>query len=439
MNDVITGTDISRQLRFLEKSQWWEYDKLLAYQNKRLKSLIHHAYRYVPYYHNLFRSLNLTPDDITTVEGLKKIPVLRKEDIRRNPDSFIARNIPPRFLIHKTTSGSSGNIFEFYIDKNTQSISRAIGLRGWGIAGYKVGDRLVTLAGSSLLPKNVSLFRKIQFKFNQNLTLSSYSLNKERLNDYVKQIIRFKPKYIRGYPSSIAALAEYVLDHGVDAINLSGVMTTAETLLKHQREKISSAFQCDVFDQFGCFDGGANACECDQHCGYHISLERSVHEFLDDNGHPIVAGENGHIILTDLWNYAMPFIRYDAGDIGVPTSEKCACGRGLPLLERIMGRTIERIAMPGGTYLPGLLLTDVFEHGELAASILDYQIIQEAVEEFVVNVVVSKQFSTAMEREIQTYFNGHLGGNIVLHFNICNEIPRTDANKRRIIISNVSN
>ena len=439
INDLIEGTDISRQLTLLEKSQWWKPEDLQDYQNKRLRSLIHHAYTNVPYYHSLFRSLGLSPSDITTKEDLIKLPILTKEDIRKNPESFIAQNVPQKSLIHGTTSGSSGKVFEYYIDKNTRSISRAAGLRGWGFAGYSVGDKIVTLAGSSLLPKNVPLYTKIRFNFSRNLPLSSYNLNSERLDEYLQQIIRFNPRYVRGYPSSIAILAERALEQGVDAINLDGVMTTAETLSKSQREMISSAFHCDVFDQFGCFDGGANACECDQHSGYHISVEWSVHEFLDDSGFPVAPGENGHIILTDLWNYAMPFIRYDAGDMGVPTDRRCSCGRGLPLLERITGRTVEQIVLPDGKRLPGLLLTDVFEHGDVVTAILDYQIIQENVDEFVINIVKSDRYSPAITTEIQKFFWGHLGRDVEIRFNLLDEIPRTDANKRRIVICKVKN
>jgi len=437
VNDLIEGINISKQLTLLEESQWWKPEELQNYQNKRLKSLIHHAYTNVPYYHDLFHSLNLSPSDITTREDLVKLPILTKEDIRKNPEKFIAQNIPRSSLIHQSTSGSSGNVFEYAIDKNTLSISRAAGLRGWGFAGYNVGDKIVTLAGSSLLPKSLPLHTKIRFKFSRNLPLSSYNLNSERLDEYLQEIIEFNPGYIRGYPSSIAILAERALERGIDTISPYAVMTTAETLSKSQRETISSAFHCDVFDQFGCFDGGANACECAQHSGYHISVERSVHEFLDDNGYSVAFGENGHIILTDLWNYAMPFIRYDAGDMGVPTDRACPCGRGLPLLERITGRTVELLVLPDGRRLPGLLLTDIFEHGDVVGAIQDYQIVQEKVDEFVVNIVKSDRYSPEITGEIQQFFGGHLGRDVEIRFNFLDEIPRTDANKRRIVICKV--
>jgi phenylacetate-CoA ligase len=439
INDVIEGTAISRQLSLFEQSQWWKPEELVAYQNTRLSSLIHHAYTNVPYYHDLFRSLDISPSDIKTKEDLVKLPVLTKEDIRKSPERFIAQNIPRTSLIHEATSGSSGKVFEYFIDKNVMSVFRALGLRGWGFAGYSIGDNMVTLAGSSLLPENMPFYKRIRFKFSHNLPLSSYYL-KERMEDYLKWIIQFNPRYIRGYPSSLAILADYALNHGIDAISPAGVMTTAETLTPSQRETISSAFQCKVFDQFGCFDGGATAHECDQHRGYHISVERSVHEFLDTTGYPVDSGTNGHIILTDLWNYAMPFIRYDAGDMGVPTDRLCPCGRGLPLIERITGRTTELIVLRDGTRFPGLILTDIFDQrADILHAVLDYQIIQETVNKFVINIVRSDQYSPAISDEIQKFFVGQLGSDIEIQFNFYDEIPRTEANKRRIVICKVNN
>ena len=439
IDDIFSGTTVSRQLDFFEKSQWWKPEDLQVYQNTKLKSLIHHAYTHVPYYRDVFRCLALSPSDIKTKEDLVKLPVVTKEEIRKSPERFIAQNIPPASLIPAATSGSSGKVFGYFINKNVVSTTRSLALRGWGFSGYRVGDKIATLAGSALLSENMPFYKKIRFKFSHNLPLSDYNLTDERMKEYLQQIQKFNPKYLRGYPSSLELLAEYALNHGIDAINPAGIMTTAETLTKSQRELLSSAFHCEVFDQFGCSDGGAMDYECDQHRGYHISVERSVHEFLDDTGYPVSSGENGHIILTDLCNYAMPFIRYDAGDMGVPTDRVCPCGRGLPLLDRITGRTAEQIVLPDGKYLPGLVLTDIFEHSSVVGAVLDYQIVQERVDKIVINIVRSDQYSPAISDVIQKYLRGQVGKDIEIQFNFLHEIPRTDANKRRIVICKVNN
>lgn len=436
-SDIFLGTEVSKQLRFFEKTQWWKPKELEDYQNKRLRALIKHTYKNVPYYHNLFKSLNLYSEDIKTKDNLRKLPVLTKEKIRKNPEKFLAKNIKKISMIRSATSGSSGKVFEYMADKRVLSISRALGLRAWGFAGYNVGDRLVTIAGSSLLPQKLTLLKKITLKTNRNLPLSSYNMDNEKVKNYVHQIIKFKPKFIRGYPSSIAIIANYLLENDIHEIKPLAIMTTAETLFKSNRKVISDAFGCDVFDQCGCNDGGENLCECKEHVGYHIGIERAIHEFVNEANEPVSNNEIGHIILTDLWNYAMPLIRYDAGDMGTPTDEMCPCGRGLPLIKSFEGRSIDQIVLPDGKLIPGLTLTDALEMYGMEDKIREYQIIQEEVNKFTINIVKNEGYTTESSAEIHNFFMGHLGASVNVKIDFVDAIPRTNANKRRIVISKV--
>jgi phenylacetate-CoA ligase len=434
---IVFGTEVSKQLRFFEKTQWWKPKELEDYQNRKLRALIKHAYKNVPYYHNLLRSLNLYPDDIKTIDDLSELPILTKEEIRKNPEKFLAKNIKKISMIRSATSGSSGKVFEYMTDKRVLSISHALGLRAWGFAGYNIGDRLVTIAGSSLLPQEATFLKKITFKANRNLPLSSYNMDNKKVINYVHQIIKFKPKFIRGYPSSIAIIANYLLENNINEIKPLAIMTTAETLFKSDRKVISDAFDCDVFDQCGCNDGGENLCECKEHVGYHIGIERAIHEFVDNANEPVPNNEISHIILTDLWNYAMPLIRYDAGDMGIPTDEMCPCGRGLPLLKSLEGRSIDQIVLPDGKLIPGLTLTDALEMYGMADKIIEYQIIQEKVDKFTINIVKNEGYNDESSAEIHNFFVGHLGASVDVKINFLDNIPRTNANKRRIVISKV--
>ncbi|NQE52052.1 hypothetical protein C5S29_00565, partial [ANME-1 cluster archaeon GoMg3.2] len=376
------------------------------------------------------------PDDIKTINDLSKLPILTKEEIRKNPEKFLAENIKKISMIRSATSGSSGKVFEYMTDKRVLSISRALGLRAWGFAGYNIGDRLVTIAGSSLLPQKRSFLENITFKANRNLPLSSYNMDNKKVINYVHQILKFKPNFIRGYPSSIAIIANYLIEHNIQDIKPVAVMTTAETLYKRDRELISNAFDCDVFDQCGCNDGGENFWECKEHTGYHIGVERAIHEFVD-NANEQVSNDIGHIILTDLWNYAMPLIRYDAGDIAIASDEMCPCGRGLPLVKTIMGRTIDQIVLPSGDLLPGLIFTDIFEREGITDKVIDYQIIQDKIDKFTLNIVKNEGYNDKTSVAIYKFFDGHMDTSLDIKFNFADNIPRTDANKKRIVISKV--
>jgi phenylacetate-CoA ligase len=435
--DILLGTSVSDKLPFLKKSQWWSYQKLEEFQNEKLRELIKHAYNNVPYYHNLFKSLNLIPEDIRSIGDLNKLPIITKEEIRKNISDFIAVNVPQKDLIRRTTSGSSGHPFEYIIDKNVLSIFRSMTLRTWEVAGYNLGDKIATVSGSSLLPKKMTFLQKVSFKVNRNLPLSSFNMNSEKVQSYCNQLLDFNPKFLRGYPSSIFILANYVVENNIK-LNLSAVMTTAETLLPTQREIIMDAFNCDVFDLCGCNDGGECLFECKEHVGYHIGCERSIHEFINENGENSSNKEIGNIILTDLWNYSMPLIRYDAGDMAVYTDEKCSCGRELPLVKSIMGRSIEQIILPDGNTLPGLTFTDIFEKEGVFEYVLDYQIVQEKINKFHINMVITDKYNAQISNKIQRFFEEHMGIPLDINFNFVDQISRTNANKRKLIISKVN-
>jgi len=438
LGDILLGTNVSDKLPFLEKSQWWSSQKLEEFQNKKLRELIKHVYADVPYYHNLLRSLNLTPDDIKSIDDLSKLPIITKDEIRKNMNDFIAVNIPKNNMIRRATSGSSGKPFEYIIDKNELSMFRSTGLRVWEVAGYNLGDKIATVSGSALLPQKMTFLKKMSFYVNRNLPLSSFNMNSEKVMSYSKRLLDFNPKYLRGYPSSISIIANYIIENNIK-FNLSAVMTTAETLLPSQRKIIMEAFNCDVFDLCGCNDGGECLFECGEHVGYHVGCEQSIHEFVNENGEHVSNKELGNIILTDLWNYSMPFIRYDAGDMAIYTDEKCPCGRGLPLAKSIVGRTIDQIILPDGNILPGLTITDILDSPEAGVieCILDYQIVQEKVDKFCINLVVNDKYNSQIDMKIHLFFEEHMGIPLDINFNFVDQIPRTKANKRRLVISKV--
>ena len=275
------------------------------------------------------------------------------------------------------------------------------------------------------------------FKANRNLPLSSFNLNKEKVKNYIDLINSFKPKYIRGQPASISKIAKSFIEEDAISIKLKGVMTTAETLSNTDRKIISGAFNCDVFDQFGCNDGGENLCECREHSGYHIGVDRSIHEFIDESGERASSGEISQIVLTDLWNYAMPLIRYNAGDMAIPSEDLCPCGRGLPLAKAVIGRKTEQLTLPDGGLFPSLTITDIFEEENIADKIIEYQIVQEDIDKFLINIIKNDRYVKETSGEIAKFFEGHMGIPLQIEFNFVDNIPCTKAGKRKIVISNV--
>lgn len=213
-----------------------------------------------------------------------------------------------------------------------------------------------------------------------------------------------------------------------------GIITAAEPLFSHQREAMERAFGCPVFNTYGCREVMLIGAECPHHSGLHVSADHLVVEVLDEEGGPCAPGTSGEIVVTDLHNYGMPFVRYRLGDLGTFTDKVCACGRGLPLLQSVDGRILDRLRTPGGSYVPGeffpYLLNDV-------DGIRRFQVIQDRFDHLTINIVkepdcerVSLGFSKRKIAEV-------MGEDVEVDFEFVDEIPLTKTGKQRVTISSL--
>jgi phenylacetate-CoA ligase len=206
-------------------------------------------------------------------------------------------------------------------------------------------------------------------------------------------------------------------------------------LLPHQRELIEEVFKCRIFNSYGCGDGGGSALECSEHNGLHIPIQRTIMEFVDDKGEPVSAGQEGRIVLTDPFNYSMPFIRYEVGDIGIPSTEICPCGRGLPLIKSLGGRTTDIIRFRDGTTLSGPAFTLIFRE----FPIKQYQVVQTDLDNLLIRVVKEQSYVESDSERLLGAVKYHMGcqGNVRVEF--VDDITITRAGKRLCFISNVEN
>ena len=435
IGEAFLGTSILKKLKMLEETQWWSAERLRELQNEKLRALIKHSYENVPYYQRIFHERGLTDKDIQTVADLPKLPILTKYDIRRNFSELIAKDSNKRKPLLSATGGSTGEPLKFYIDMEVVSIAWAGTFRGWEWAGYKLGDKRATLAGSSLVPdKSPSLVNRLRWLGERNMPLSAVHLDEDRMASYAKKIASYKPKFLRGYPSAIYTFANYLKETGKNTIRTRAVFTTAEMLLPQQREIIEGQFRCKVFDQYGCYDGGPQAMECSEHCGFHISAERVIIEFVDKDRKPVPPGESGGIITTDLYNYTMPFIRYAVGDRGTLSKEQCPCGRGLPLIKFLEGRVTDIIVLGNGVTLSGPALTLVFKD----CHIKQYQVIQEAEDKLLIKVVKGEGYTEQDTSHFMNIIRAHGGKGVDIETQFVTEIAPTKTGKWKFIISKVT-
>jgi len=433
IGERLLGTNLLKYSRELEKTQWWPPEQLRELQNEKLRALIKHAYENVPYYHRVFKERGLTDKDIRAIEDLPKLPILTKDDIRQNFRELMANDFKGRKPFLNATSGSTGEPLKYYITMDTASITWAGMFRGWGWAGYKLGDRRATLGGSSLVPDKPPTFvERARRMGERNLPLSAAGMNENKMALYARKLEKYKPKFIYGYPSAIYTFADYLMREGINNIRPQAIFTTAEMLLPHHRRIIEERFRCPVFDQYGCYDGGAQALECHAHQGLHISAEKAVTEFVDGNRTPVAPGNMGEILATDLHNYAMPFIRYAVGDMGTLSSKPCPCGRGLPVMKSIEGRTTDQLVFSNGVVLSGPALTLVFKD----CAIKQYQVIQEAKDGLLIKVVKGEGYTDRDTNHFLGIIKSHAGEGISIETEFVDEILPAKAGKYKFIISN---
>ena len=432
LGDMALGTSVVKYYHWLQKTQWWPPEKLIELQNTKLQVLINHAYQNVPYYRRLCDERGLTDKDIQTVEDLAKLPILTKKDIRENFEQIRANDYKRWKPIPDTTGGSTGEPLKYYITKDLASISWAGGFRWWSWSGYKIGDKRIKFGGSSLVPnKAPSLFELIRNKLERNLLLSSVSMNDAKYEKYINIINSYKPKYIYGYPSSMYLLADYCRSHGINTVHFDAVFSTAEVLLPHYRTAIENQFQCKVSDGYGSYDGGGQASECEIHKGLHISVEKVIMEIVDENGRRLPPGKSGRIIVTDLHNYAMPFVRYEVGDTGVLSDKPCVCGRGLPILETLEGRTPDTIKLINGVILSGAAVPCMLKDCHLK----QFQLVQIAKDKLLLKIVKGFGYSELDSQYIRNVLGYHAGKEITIELEFYEELPVGPKGKYKFIIS----
>lgn len=415
----------------LLQSQWKPHPEQKYDQESQLRHLIHFAYDNVPYYHKLFARLQLSPFDISNVKDLEKLPILTKEIIKDNWQDFKPANLDTMKYYEISTGGSTGTPLRYRLFKYDRFLSGAMLYRGWGYAGYELGDKMVILAGASLkVGPKPNLIQKAH-EISRNIRkLSSFDMSEEEMYSYVKVINSYKPRFIRGYSSSIYFFSKWIADNNLLIHKPLAVFTTAEKLYPHMRVMIKDVFDCEVYDGYGLNDGGVGAYECSEHSGLHIDMERSVMEVVDEDGHQLNEGM-GRILATSLYNYAMPFIRYDTGDIGHIILENCNCGRGSKLLKEIVGRSVDILITPEGKHIHGEFFTHIFWE---IPHVKEFQIKQAQIDRLVFNIIPEPDFDEANLERIRKAIKVRSSG-WKIDFHLVDTIERTHAGKHKFVIN----
>jgi phenylacetate-CoA ligase len=422
------GTRILKTLKFLEDSQWRTSDQIRDFQEARLRDLIQHSYANVPYYRSTFDRLGLKPEDINSVEDLQKLPVLTKDIIRREfPANIVAQNVRKKKLTLCHSGGSTGEPLPYYQDGQALSWRFACLFRFWRWAGYELGKRWVRL---DLIAHDTPA-QKMMDTLGRCLFFRLSAMNQETLRDSVEKIRKYKPELIRGYASQVFLLAKYLKDNNISDIKPVSIITTGDMLYPHYRELIEEQFGCKVFDNYG---GNSivisSQCESGTH---HIAAENIIVEFVKDD-RAVRPGQLGAVLVTDLSNYGMPFIRFKIGDLASPCQEVCKCGRGLPIMSPVIGRDTDIVVTPDGNYLVAYFFGHIFES---MMSVNKFQVVQQVKEEIEVRIVKNNTFSDQDSEHIRAAIREGAGEKLKIRLNFVEDVPVPSSGKIRLVISEI--
>lgn len=438
--DSSRGTKTMRCLNELEKSQWWSRNNVLELQNERLSRLIRYAYDNVPYYGRLFDEWAVQPNDIKCTRDLAKLPVLNKHLIRSNFSDLKSRGFPFKKTVLASTGGSAGEPLMFYSTKDDQlNWGYARGLRARGWTGYKMGDKIFFLHKRMIHPLiQEKIIKWPKALLERSLFLDPATMSMETMSFFIQKIEESHPKFIAGYPSAIYLLARFIEREGRLRFRPEAVMTGGEQLYDHQRELLEKVFECETYNNYSSWEVHNIASECPEHMGLHIAVENITLEVVDDAGLPVPIGREGRILLTNLHNYAMPLIRYDIDDLGVLSDKVCSCGRGLPLLSKLSGRTTDVILTRSGRLIPGIALPFRF----LARlGVEQFQMLQESYDSVIIKLILEKEYprehSDKLTKEIKGQYQPILGEDVDITVQFVDQIATTAHGKRKIVISNL--
>ena len=432
--------DFLRSLADSEAVQWKPSPEIMAIQWERFRNILTHAARNVPFYRERFGELGIRTDSIAERQDLPRIPTVSKTDLRQHRDAMIADGVDKATLQTRTSSGSSGKPTLIYLDSD-----RA--LRGWAWntrhnrwAGLDWGCRLATMGlgqrGDASRPEPTGLHGVLRawsgraMGYPRAESLDPYNYTDADLQRFALRLARFRPHVLMGYSSTVYSFARHVLSAGTRSIHPHGVICGGETLDADARQVIESAFASKVFVRYGTREVDIIASEC-EHGRLHVADDNLLVEVLTEPG-----GRFGRVVITDLWNYAMPIIRYDLEDVVSLAGEACSCGRGLTVLAGVEGRRAEMFRSRDGRLVSGLWFTTLMRN---KPGLGRYQIRQTAPQAFHIRAVTDGNVPLdEMLRGVVAEIMARFGEETIVTVTREPDIPQVGDGKFRYLISDVT-
>lgn len=433
---VLKGRQTVTHWRRAERTQWMLRHELEARQFSDLKNLLRHAATSCPYYEELWQTLGLDVESLRTIQDFQAWPLITRETIRQNRESMRTTKDVKR--MSKATGGSSGEPLRFELDSGSNDRRTAMMWRGYHWAGGAPGTRQLYIWGSALgsVPAWKRIKADLHHCFDNHLILSCFEFTPEKMRRHFERMNRYRADVIVAYTNPLYEFARYIQQEGLQPVTPRSIIVGAEKLHDFQRKLIEQVFQAPVFETYGSREFMLIAAECDKHQGLHLSMENLLVEVLNDDGTPTPAGKEGNVVITDLFNYGMPFVRYVNGDRAIAGFTNCSCGRGLPLLQQVVGRQLDTLDTPDGRKIPGEFFPHLIKD---FPAIRRFQVIQEQPEQITLKLVVDGGDLAPTDREnLLREIHKCAGTAVQIRLQLVDDIPLTKAGKLKVVVRSVS-
>jgi phenylacetate-CoA ligase len=424
----------------LQAHQWNTLKENRNLQKIKIFKLIQYASQNIPYYKRIIQEYNIQFSEDTIFDDIKKFPLLTKEIIRNNFDQLY--KFRDNTYYRNSSGGSTGEPVIFYQDRDyfTWGLATKILFDEW--AGRKIGEPMVKLWGSmrDILGSSQGFKGYLRQQLSGVTILNSFGMTEKNMYKYVQKINKIRPRLILTYINCIDELARFIQDHHLSVYSPPAIMTSSGVLFPEIKAKIERVFQAPVFNRYGSREVGDIACNCEKSEDLHLIQDIHYLEIVNDKGKEVNQGEIGEIIITLLTNYTMPLIRYKIGDLGILSDNNIQCGHGLPLLEKVIGRTKCIFKNKFGVHIDSGLFNQLFFFRE---NIKQFQVIQETIDYISINlVVIDKTKLKDMDKdfkEINQIIWKAMGDDTKIKYNIVDVIKPSPSGKYMYTFSRLEN
>jgi len=427
LHNAVRRRSYVRHRRFLEESQWWSRERILEFQWQELEALLDHVFHQVPYYREKYAAAGVRREEIRTLEDFARLPVLTRREIEERRAGLCAPSYRGRLLPH-ATGGSSGVPTRFFITRESYDWRTAAAQRVYSWSGCRLGERTVYLWGAPIgtPPLWKSLKQRAFFAAQRQLFFNTFTQTPELWQRIFEQAVRFRPVLLVGYVSSLEAFAAHLSGRGLRLPSLRAAMAAAEPLSESTRQRLEALLGVPLFNTYGSREFMSIAAECDHRQGLHTNAEN----LLVETAGPATGGP-AELLVTDLHNYGMPFVRYAIGDVGLLDGSACACGRGLPRIRSVEGRGLDVLRAADGRVVPGEFFPHLLKE---FPEIREYQVRQKSLDRIVILAVLSRPLPersrSLLEQEVCKVF----GGTTRVELEPVESIPRLASGKRRVTV-----